>query len=150
MASECEAAAGAHGELRHHRTLTRLLRVSLCNSRTRFPSRPAAHRPTDAHGHAYMCMHMDVDTARVACGSPCLSDPRSRLTRLSGISENGEPEGRVHVVDPAHAGGSTIVVSASAVGLRGAELEIPVSTDAQTDGVLAAAKAQLRSPISLE
>ena len=105
---------------------------------------PACHEPNQVpwrsayHGLVRGIIKVTQDAAATAVHRQTMS-----LVDVDGA------KGQVRVVDPTHAGVS-IVVSASADGLSAAELEIQVSTDAQTDGVLASAKAHLRSAISLE
>ena len=106
---------------------------------------PACHEPNQVpwrsayHGLVRGIIKVTQDAAEAAVHRQTMS-----LVDVDGA------KGQVHVVDPSRVKGSNIVVLASADGLSSAELEIQVSTDTQTDGVLAAAKAHLLSAISLE
>ena len=105
---------------------------------------PACHQPNQV---AWRSAYHGLVRGIIKVTQDAAATPTHRQT-MTLVDVDGD-RGRVQVVDPAHTGGS-IVVTASAVGLSAGELEIHVSTDVQTDGVLAAAKAQLRVSVPLE
>ena len=80
------------------------------------------------------------------------SRPGRVLGLVRSIDVDGGREGSVKVHDPAASPGhlSDIVITATAPGLVGATLSIPVSTRTEVDGVLASVKSMLTHSVSLE
>ena len=80
------------------------------------------------------------------------SRPGRVLGLVRSIDVDGGREGSVQVHDPAASPGplSDIVITATAPGLVGATLSIPVSTSTTVDGMLASARSMLTHSVSLE
>jgi hypothetical protein len=105
----------------------------------------------EPHHAAWRSAYNGLARAIVKVTEDASSSPATRALMREIDAESGRST--VAIADPAHPVAPQqppIVVRASAPGLSSGTIAVEVSIDAATDGVLAAAKASLRVPISLD